>query len=297
MHGRPRAHLTFVLIAGLLLATSTPWQRPVVALPSEAPPVRLALGVSGGERKDLFVLAASPVAECRDLTNPDRAIAACTTVNASKNLARRTRAVALSNRCAAYQTKGALDKAIADCTRAIEHDPASLDALYNRGRARRKKGDLAGAVADYTQGMALAARSTIVKAKLYNNRGDAFAELGDTDRALSDFGEAIQLDPQYAKALLNRGAVRSRRGELDAAIGDYTQAFRLDSSLSRALAARGNAYLRKKDFERARSDYAEALRIDPADSETRANLDRIRVHSETSSGAGMELGRERVQGE
>src|SRR5215207_5483698 len=59
----------------------------------------------------------TPVQDCRDFSNLDRAIEACTRVNASKNLAKRTRSIALSNRCSAYQLKGMTDKAIMDCDR------------------------------------------------------------------------------------------------------------------------------------------------------------------------------------
>ena len=69
-----------------------------------------------------LVRIGTPVQDCRDFSNLDRAIEACTRVNASKNLAKRTRAIALSNRCSAYQLKGMLDKAILDCDRAVGLD-------------------------------------------------------------------------------------------------------------------------------------------------------------------------------
>src|SRR5829696_3228052 len=75
----------------------------------------------------------TPVQDCRDFSNLDRAIEACPRVNASKNLAKRTRSIALSNRCSAYQLKGMTDKAIMDCDRAVGLDPANAEAFYNRG--------------------------------------------------------------------------------------------------------------------------------------------------------------------
>src|SRR5215208_1466236 len=115
----------------------------------------------------------TPVQDRRDFSNLDRAIEACTRVNASKNLAKRTRAIALSNRCSAYQLKGMWDKAILDCDRAV-------------------------AIADYSAAVRLTPRSSKSFAKTYNNRGDAYAEAGDNDRATADFDEAINLDPSYA---------------------------------------------------------------------------------------------------
>src|SRR4051794_21809451 len=216
----------------------------------------------------------TPVQDCRDFSNLDRAIEACTRVNASKNLAKRTRAIALSNRCSAYQLKGMWDKAIVDCDRAVGLDSANAEASYNRGRAARKKGDLARAIADYSAAIRLTPHSYKGFAKTYNNRGDAYAEVGDNDCATSDFDQAINLDPGYAKAYHNRGVIHSRRGDLDRAIADYSKALELDPALARALVARGNAYMRKRDPEHATADYRAALRIDPTDATARRGIER-----------------------
>jgi len=235
----------------------------------------------------------TPVQDCRDFSNLDRAIEACTRVNASKNLAKRTRSIALSNRCSAYQLKGMTDKAIMDCDRAVGLDPANAEAFYNRGRAARKKGDLARAIADYSAAIRLSPRSSKGFAKSYNNRGDAYAETGDTDRAMADFDQAISLDPSYAKAHHNRGVIHSRRGDLDRAISDYSKALDLDPTLARALVARGNVYLRKRDAERAIADYRAALRIDPTDTTARRGLER--ASADATPGAAIELAHENLQ--
>jgi tetratricopeptide (TPR) repeat protein len=235
----------------------------------------------------------TPVQDCRDFSNLDRAIQACTRVNASKNLAKRTRSIALSNRCSAYQLKGMADKAIMDCDRAVGLDATNAEAFYNRGRAARKKGDLARAIADYSAAIRLSPRSSKGFAKSYNNRGDAYAEVGDTDRAMADFEQAISLDPSYAKAHHNRGVIHSRRGDLDRAIADYSKALDLDPALERALVARGNVYLRKRDTERAIADYRAALRIDPTDTTARRGLER--ASADATPGAAIELAHENLQ--
>ncbi len=240
-----------------------------------------------------LIRTGTPVQDCRDFSNLDRAIAACTRVNASKNLAKRTRAIALSNRCSAYQLKGMLDKAILDCDRAVGLDPANPEAFYNRGRATRKKGELARAIADYSAAVRLTPRSSKSFAKTYNNRGDAYAEAGDNDRATADFDEAINLDPSYAKAYHNRGVIHSRRGDLDRAVADYSKALELDPTLSRSLVARGNAHLRQRDMQRAIADYQAALRIDPADTIALRGLERASVNA--PPGAAVELAHENLQ--
>ena len=51
----------------------------------------------------------------------------------------------------ARQTKGDLDGAIADYSKAIELNPKIAEAYNNRGLARYDKEDFDGAIADYTK--------------------------------------------------------------------------------------------------------------------------------------------------
>src|SRR6478735_3680600 len=55
----------------------------------------------------------------------------------------------------------------------------------------------------------------------YNNRGYAYRDKGDTDRAIADYNEALRLDPKNSKAYNNRGDIYWRKGENDRAIADY----------------------------------------------------------------------------
>src|SRR4051794_17359406 len=113
MHSASRGSAAAMIAACLLSFPVSSSASPLISrTPAAQPsawPIEFALVLPRWHHDELFVRAATPVADCRDLSNPDRAIAACTVVNASKNLARRTRASALVNRCAAYQNKGMLD--------------------------------------------------------------------------------------------------------------------------------------------------------------------------------------------
>ena len=73
----------------------------------------------------------------------------------------------------------------------------------------------------------------------YYNRGVAYSDKGDTDRAIADFTEAIRLDPKYANAYVNRGVAYGDKGENDRAIADYTEAIRLDPKFAHAYCNRG----------------------------------------------------------
>ena len=45
---------------------------------------------------------------------------------------------------------------------------------------------------------------------------------------MADYDQAIQLNPKYARAYHNRGSAWGNKGDLDRAIADYNQAIRLD---------------------------------------------------------------------
>src|SRR6516165_1397499 len=62
----------------------------------------------------------------------------------------------------------------------------------------------------------------------YYNRGLAYQEKGDNDRAIADYDQAIRLDPKYAFAYNGRGNAYKAKGDNDRAIADYDQAIRLD---------------------------------------------------------------------
>jgi uncharacterized protein YecT (DUF1311 family) len=121
---------------------------------------------------------------------------------------------------------------IRSCTTVIEtgeETPENIAiALSNRGNAYQAEGDYDRAVADYDQAIQLDPNDPIA----FSNRGNAYKRRGDVDRAIADFSEAIRLDPRFAEAFANRGLLKLKRGDADAN-DDITNAESLKPALTR----------------------------------------------------------------
>lgn len=155
------------------------------------------------------------------------------------------------------------DAAIAACTRAIgsgRYHGRGLEALYyNRGNAYQNRGDLDRALADYGKAIDLDRND----ADAYLNRGIAFLSKSDVDRAVADFSKAIELKPKYAAAYFNRGNAYMAKSDVDRALADYGKAIALDPTYAVFFNNRGLAYVAKGDLNRALADFTRAIGLDP----------------------------------
>jgi tetratricopeptide (TPR) repeat protein len=100
-------------------------------------------------------------------------------------------------------------------------------------------------------------------AEAYYNRGIAYGSKGEYDRAIADFDQALKLRPDLAGAYCNRGIAYGTKGEYDRAIADFDQAIKLKPDYAEAYYNRGTAYYSKGDTDRAIADYDQALKLKP----------------------------------
>ena len=75
------------------------------------------------------------------------------------------------------------------------------------------------------------------------NRGHAYAELGQYQRAIEDYNEANRLIPDYAEAYYNRANAYIKLDQKQRAIEDYSEAIRLKPDYTEANMNRGITYL------------------------------------------------------
>jgi tetratricopeptide (TPR) repeat protein len=149
--------------------------------------------------------------------------------------------------------------AIRHFTQAIKIDPNNAIVYNSRGKAYKNLGDTSKAIADYAQAIKIDPNY----ANAYNNRGNVYANLGDISRAIADHNQAIKINPDYALAYYNRGLAYYNLGDYNKAIVDYAQAIKINPDYAFAYYNRGLAYYRLGDHNKAIADCNQAIKINP----------------------------------
>ena len=111
----------------------------------------------------------------------------------------------------------------------------------------------------------------IKRALAYVHRGHAFLEEKRFDRALSDFEQAIKINPKNPQAYFYRGSAYSQIGKHQQAIKAYDRAIHLQPDFVEAYFNRGTAYGRLRNFTKSIADLSAAIGFDPALGKAYAN--------------------------
>lgn len=147
------------------------------------------------------------------------------------------------------------------------------------GNAAFADGRYEAAVEAFTRGILAGDLDPAALAITFNNRGVAYSELGDYDRAIADYGQSLNLAPGDATAIRNlriahirRAAAAARLGDRAAAQADYDRAITLDPTHPLAYLRRGQLALERGDRAAAIADLTKAQELDPENGDIRAQL-------------------------
>jgi Flp pilus assembly protein TadD len=107
---------------------------------------------------------------------------------------------------------------------------------------------------------------------VHGNLGAALLEQGQTDEAITQLQEALQLKPKEALAHADLGVAFTRKGQTAAAISQLQQAIQIKPEYEEAHYSLGIALLNASQANEAIDQFQAALRLDPADAEAHNKL-------------------------
>ncbi|MEA2778862.1 MAG: hypothetical protein QOK29_406 [Rhodospirillaceae bacterium] len=160
--------------------------------------------------------------------------------------------------------RGDLDEALRLYSRAIASkkklEAHNLAIAYlNRGSIYADKGQYEKAIADY--GAALEQEPSLVDG--YLARGRVYEETGRSGKAIDDYGAAIRLTPENVEAYDSRGRAYFGVGRLDKSLADFDAAIRLDPKIAVLYDHRGLVLYKKGRVDQAFADFNTALKLHP----------------------------------
>jgi len=166
---------------------------------------------------------------------------------------------AYANRCAVRFRAKQLDRALADCSEAIDQDPDQAAAYALRAEIHRTRDNRAKAIDDYDKAVALGSKSPAV----FAGRGSLRLLDGDGAKALADFEQEVILAPGAAEAWMDRGSASLSLGDNVKAGRDFAKATELAPRNAQAWLNLGIAAVGAGDKAKAIDDFSEALKRDP----------------------------------
>jgi tetratricopeptide (TPR) repeat protein len=150
-------------------------------------------------------------------------------------------------------------KAADDFALAIEYDPTRWRAHHNLGIARALVGEVDRAIASFTQALELNPKF----ADAFFNRAELLAKKQDFNASLADYDRAIELTPDDAGMRTARANLKSSLGDAQGALADFEEAMRLQPESGDAAAAFADACQSAARWKDAATAYQQALKLDP----------------------------------
>jgi tetratricopeptide (TPR) repeat protein len=140
---------------------------------------------------------------------------------------------------------------------AIKVNPQGVDYWINRGIVKQSSRDTLGAVSDFRQALKVDPENSLVTHNLAVLSGFT-GDAKETERMLT---EAIEKNPKLPYSYAERGYLRMKMNNWKGALTDFDQATLLDANEPDNWLNRGIAKEKLKDLNGALADYTQAIKI------------------------------------
>ena len=135
-------------------------------------------------------------------------------------------------------------------------------ALYKDGQELAKQGRQQAAISNYTEALKLNPK----KASIYYQRGNSYYSKKAYDNAIKDYTAGIKIKANYKDAYYQRALIYYELDNNEKAITDLTKTLRINPNYTKAYNKRGLIYYEIGDYKNAIQDYSQSIRLNPKDS-------------------------------
>ncbi|HEX7076792.1 MAG TPA: tetratricopeptide repeat protein [Candidatus Eisenbacteria bacterium] len=167
-----------------------------------------------------------------------------------------------------FMTRGRFDDAEREFRLALEAEPGNLEAVAGLGQVQVRRGE-------YSDAVPLLERATRVSTQMvsaFRSLGDAYAALGDLEKAAVAYRQAVALAPSDLNVRLALAHSLTEIGEYGEAAGICTTALRVfrgqADAQARVMSQLGEVYAREGKVAESMSAYYKASELNPRDVET-----------------------------
>jgi tetratricopeptide (TPR) repeat protein len=147
----------------------------------------------------------------------------------------------------------------------------SSEAFLNKAKEQLQKGNPKDAVGYLNQ----AIDKDPENAKAFNMRGAANFELKDYANALLDYEKAIKLDPKDYKPYFNRASVKMEKADWEGALEDCKKASEIQPDTAEIYVKSGMIHAALLKVPEAINDFDKALKLNPKESNALYNRGNI----------------------
>jgi tetratricopeptide (TPR) repeat protein len=135
--------------------------------------------------------------------------------------------------------------------------PTEAVSVYNNALDLSNRGDFMPALNEYSRAISIHPRFI----EAYNNMGEIYSKMGDSDRAITSYLQALTIERNY-RVLLNLGVEYYNRGQITSALEHFKESLsRKDDFLEGHFYA-GLAYFNVKDYVIAEEHLSRVVAFD-----------------------------------